>query len=86
MNIVNIDIYKLLNLETTPLPLVLIIYLIVVALSMMYKPKFIFGGGSDDSDVDEQDYKKIGLFYIMLAIFCFVIVSSFVSGRVNSFS
>lgn len=76
-----IDLFEALNLETSPLPLVLIIYICIVSITITYRPKFIFGG-----DNDEQDYKKIGLFYIMLAIFCFVVVSSFVSGRLNSFS
>lgn len=82
----NIDLFETLNLGTSPLPLVLIIYIFVVTITIMYKPKFIFGGGNNPDDVDEQDYKKIGLFYILLAIFSFVIVSSFVSSRINSFS
>lgn len=81
------DIFKILNLERTPLPLALFLYLFIAIIIVKIKPSFLFESPENTEDEDLYGYKKdktIWMFFLILAILIYAVVSSFVSSKIKS--
>lgn len=78
------DLFKILNLERTPLPLALFIYLIISIVIIKIKPEFLFGTSDEEEIYGFKKDKTIWMFFIILAILIFAVVSSFVSSKIKS--
>ena len=76
------DLFNLLNLEKTPLPAALIIYLVLVIILVKIKPTFLFG--DEDDETTKKSYKTVWMFFILLAIFVYTTVSVFVSNKIRT--
>lgn len=75
------DLFNLLNLEKTPLPAALIIYLILAIILVKTKPEFLFG--DENNETSKKSDKTIWMFFLLLAIFVYTIVSVFVSNKIR---
>lgn len=75
------DLFSILNLEKTPLPAALIIYLVITTIILKVKPTFIFG--DEDYETSKKNDKTIWLFFLLLAIFVYTVVSVFVSNKIR---
>lgn len=78
------DLFKILNLERSPLPLALFIYLTISIIIIKIKPEFLFGSLDKEEIYGLKKDKTIWMFFIILAIFIFAVVSSFVSSKIKS--
>lgn len=76
------DLFKIFNLERSPLPLALFLYLLISILLVKIKPEFLFGNETDEYS-DKSD-KTIWMFFLLLAVFIFAIVSAFTSSKIQS--
>lgn len=76
------DLFNILNLEKTPLPAALIIYLIITTILIKVRPTFLFG--DEEIDAPKKDSKTIWMFFLLLAIFVYTVVSVFVSNKIRN--
>lgn len=76
------DLFKILNLERSPLPLALFIYLGISIILVKTRPEFLFGEESDE--YSKKSDKTVWMFFLLLAVFVFAIVSAFTSNKIQS--
>jgi hypothetical protein len=76
------DLFKIFNLERSPLPLALFIYLIVSIFIVKLHPEFLFG--ENDNEFSDKSDKTIWMFFLLLAVFIFAVVSAFTSSKIQS--
>lgn len=76
------DLFKIFNLERSPLPLALFIYLGISILFVKIRPEFLFGEETDE--YSKKSDKTIWMFFLLLAVFVFAVVSSFTSSKIQS--
>lgn len=76
------DLFKIFNLERSPLPLALFIYLAISIILVKIKPEYLFGEESDEYSYKSD--KTIWMFFLLLAVFVFAVVSAFTSSKIQT--
>lgn len=78
------NIMELLNINKNPLPVAFIVYLTISAIIIYFKPSIIFGSDNDNDENGNKYQQKIWIFFILLAVFVYGVISSYVSNSIRN--
>ena len=76
------NIIDFFNIDKNPLPTAFVIYLAIAGIVVYCKPIIVFG--SPEEEDDERGEQKVWIFFILLAVFVYGAVSSYISNKIRN--